>query len=274
MTHECKYCDKNYKHRQSLNNHINSKHPQNNSKTPQNNSNNLYITQNKSEKYECEYCFKLLSRQDNLKRHLKICKVKKGHFEEYYEMKQEIIELKNKVKELMNDKCKIHPKTLQKINNQMNAENMTNIQNQNNIEIKINGFSKENIETLFSDKEKVKILNHKFNSLLEIIKYTHFNNLYPENQNIKMTSLKNNIAYIYDDSLNKYTAVSKDTLINELIMHRMIDIDEFYTNVYEKLNEKTKDCIKQFVNEFYDNEENFKKKHNEDVKFLIYNMSE
>lgn len=262
MAYNCKYCDKKYKHRQSLHRHMTTNCAKITPKSAKNPPKPGKITP-KSAKINniiCEYCNREFKRNDYLKKHIDLnrCKVKKEHDIEYDKMKLEIVELKNQVSELLNENCKIHPKTLQKINNQNNIQNQNNNNIQNNIQIKINGFSKENIETLFSDKEKVKILNHKFNSLFEIIKYTHFNNLYPENQNIKMTSLKNNIAYIYDDKLNKYIAVNRDNLIDDLIMHRMIDIDEFYTDVYDKLNDKTKDCIKRFVKEFYNDEEQFK----------------
>jgi hypothetical protein len=44
-TYNCNLCSKKYKHRQSLNKHMNTKHTQNNLK---NSSNNLKITQKSS----------------------------------------------------------------------------------------------------------------------------------------------------------------------------------------------------------------------------------
>ena len=54
--------------------------------------------------------------------------LKKQNEELKLTFEKEINELKNQIKDLMNKNCKIHYKTLQKINNQQNT-------NQNNIKI-------------------------------------------------------------------------------------------------------------------------------------------
>jgi hypothetical protein len=74
--------------------------------------------------------------------------------------------------EIINKKCKIHPKTLQKINKQLNIDNNGIINenngtiNNNNITYNIIGLGHENLTDVFSKKEKLKILKHKYCSLL------------------------------------------------------------------------------------------------------------
>ena len=278
----CKECNKNYKHRQSLYNHMKKFHPKN-SKKLQDGSKTLQMAPKHTVENEsggniikCEFCNKTFSKKSNLQKHINLnrCKkkndiilsLKKENEELKMNFQKEITELKEQIKELMNKNCKIHYKTLQKINTQ------NNIQNQQNINII--GFNKENLLELFSDKEKLKILKKKYDSLNYFIEYAHFNNKYPQLKNIKITNMKDNIAYKYDDSKNKFIATTKDDLINDLVISRMTDIDEFQTEIYDKLSSKEQCIIKNMLDEFYNDEDKYKDKKKEDIKFIIYNNSE
>lgn len=278
----CDICNKYYKSYQSLWNHNKSFHSKN-SKRLQDGSTRLQIApkqslENETDKnnIKCEFCNKIFSKKSNLQKHINLnrCKkkndiilsLKKENEELKMNFQKEITELKKQMKELMNKNCKIHYKTLQKINTQ------NNIQNQQNINII--GFNKENLLELFSDKEKIKILKKKYDSLNYFIEYAHFNNKYPQLKNIKITNMKDNIAYKYDDNKNKFIATTKDDLINDLVISRMTDIDEFKTEIYDKLNSKEQNIIKNMLDEFYNDEDKYKNKKKEDIKFIIYNNSE
>jgi hypothetical protein len=283
---KCYICNKYYKSINSLGNHNRKFHsqktpknafvPPNNANIPPNNAKNVLKKSTSIHIiYKCEFCNKSFARKDNLQKHINLnrCKkkndiifsLKKENEELKMNFQKEITELKAQIKELMNKNCKIHYKTLQKINTQ------NNIQNNN---INIIGFNKENLLDLFSDKEKLKILKKKYDSLNYFIEYAHFNNKYPQLKNIKITNLKDNIAYKYDDSKNKFIATTKDDLINDLVISRMTDIDEFQTEIYDKLSKKEQDIIKNMLDEFYNDEDKYKDKKKEDIKFIIYNNSE
>ena len=284
--YKCNICNKNYKSKNSLGNHNRKFHPekpqkntvspQKSTSSPQNNTKLHNI-----EKLVCVYCSKKFSRIDSLNRHYKTCKKKVNIEMENLELKKqneelkltfekEINELKNQIKDLMNKNCKIHYKTLQKINNQQNIQNQNNIQNN----INIIGFNKENLIELFTEKEKLKILGKKFNSLNYLIEYTHFNNNYPQLKNIKITNLKDNVAYKYDNCKNKFIATTKDELINDLVISRMADIDEFQTEVFDKLSDKEQSIIKKMLDDFYNDEEKYSDMKKDEIKFIIYNNSE
>ena len=187
------------------------------------------------------------------------------------EVKEQLMEeLREQIKQLLNANCKIHPKTLQKINNNINTQN--NIQNQQN-NINIIGFDKMELDKIFSKKEQLKILKQKYNCLPHLIKYAHFNDNYPQLKNIKITNLKDKNAYKYDEETQKFIATTKDQLITDLVNDRMLDIDEFQTGLYERLKPREKEIIDDVLKKYY-NDDNFIDSRKEDIKFLIYNYSD
>ena len=100
------------------------------------------------------------------------------------EKKNELIEKQNntmvkemeELKKLIQKSFKIHPKKLQKINNQLNNEGIINITNN----INIVQLGHENLSEILSDKEKITILNKRANGLREIVDLVHISNKYSQ----------------------------------------------------------------------------------------------
>ena len=189
----CNICNKKYSSQSSLCNHNKKFHgklilnasiiPQESSKLPQESSklpqelieNNLI----------CIYCNKHYSRLDNIKRHYNTCKKninndKHKNKTEIIENKSEIIEIKNMLKELLEKNCKIHPKTLQKINKQLinNNTNTTNNGTINNAPVINNTYVKfgnEQLSSLLTRKDMLNIINKQCLCIEESIKTVHFN---------------------------------------------------------------------------------------------------
>ena len=154
----CNICNKKYKSPQSLSNHKKLYHTQNDI--------NLTITNpiltitnpiidhkmvNKEPLKDntiCEYCNKKLSAYTHLRRHLKTCKIKQKNLDDYDkilkeneeikkeneeikknqdEIKKAFDELKTMMMEMMNNKCKMHPKKFNKLinSNNNNSNNLT-----------------------------------------------------------------------------------------------------------------------------------------------------
>ena len=227
---------------------------------------------------------------------------------EIEQIKQENIEIKNELKYLksqlslfLDTKCKMHPKTLQKINktlekedgamhnskiikntsmhgnnNTMNINNInknTCIQNINHYHqtnhIHIVELGKENVNEIFSDKIQKAILRKRYNSLNTLIKLLHYGKFSPQCHNIIITNVNNNVAYSYNARLNRFTAVNKNDLLERLIEFRKEDLEEMYAKHKDKMSQFSRDCMEQF---FEDMKEvpNSKKKKNE-IKLLCYN---
>ena len=205
---------KNYKSLNSLGNHNRKFHPekcrkysektrkysnhtQNNSLLPQKTSNFNEISN-----LQCRYCSKIYSRSDNLKRHTKTCKAKKNIENENLLLKKENEELKNKYKEydeeiknlkdqlldVMNKQCKMHHQTFNKIQNQLINNN-----EYNNCTFNIVQLGQEDLINTLSEKEQLKVLNKKYQSLNYLIDYIHCNEKFPEFNNVIITNLQNNM---------------------------------------------------------------------------------
>jgi uncharacterized C2H2 Zn-finger protein len=307
--HICKSCNKVYKSRQSLCNHRSKFHYYeiplnstqihiNNEILPPNSTNNTAInknicaTQDKSQDTKalrCSFCNNEFSRSDSLKRHMDKCKVKINNDkskDEIIAMLQETIKeeralfqkqflemqesTKQQLLQLMNKQCKTHPKTLQKINNQLNANNSNiNSNNTTNNTINILAIGHEDLAEVFTKKEKLTVLKNKFNCLPYLIEYTHFNDKYPQFKNIMITNMQNSIAYKFDYKQNQFVAIDKNELLNDLVGERMADIEAFYDELESELDDKTKKIIDRVIDKFENNPE-YKEEKKKEIKLIIY----
>jgi hypothetical protein len=276
----CKQCNKGYSSRQSLWNHHSIYHkgitPE--STKPHKTNIEIHTSTPNSTKYMCNYCKKSFTRNSSLKRHYDRCEIKNQNEQklkqENEELKKQISEqnkffqqmidnLKKELMEQINKNCKTHPKTLQKINNQLN--NTVN----NTINYNIVGLGHERLYDVLSKKEKINILNQRYMCLDHIIEYIHFNEKFPQFRNILITNTQNNIAYKFDKITNKFIAITKDDLLENIVAERMDDITEFYEQLIDDLDDKTKDIINSFITKM-DNE-NYRSDKKKDIKLIVYN---
>jgi hypothetical protein len=277
--HTCNICNKDYKTPQSLWNHKNKIHlyiPEISSnktevipKISSNNTLNIPIvsphTFKKTEQRVCNYCNKELSSYKNLHRHLQICKMKDTIIKENEdlikaneELKKEMEDIKTtfekfkkQMLDMMNKKCKMHPKTLQKMINNTNSHNNITINNNN---IKYVALGNEELHTVFSVEEVMNILKKGGGALDEIIVYTHLNDKYPQFQNVIITNVRNKNAYIYCDKLDKYILCDKNEILNSLIDYRMTDLKGFYEEHGNNLNSKFRGYLERLFTFHYDKE--------------------
>ena len=286
----CNICIKEYSSRQNLWKHNNKFHnieslitlPKVENILPK--VENILPTSQQNKKINdllCNYCNITFTRKDNLKRHYLKCKNKmlkeQTKLEQENKMlKEQFAHFKKEMVELMNKNCKIHPKTLTKINKQLNTNNINNTYNDNKIINNINliALGNEDIPNVFTKEEKLKILNTNTMALNNIVKKVHFNKKYPEFNNVLITNTQNSIGYKYDDKEKKFIAVEKSELIHEIINNRMGDIIVFQE---ELENDGLDKNVNKRILNLIDNMENDSKfienKHKE-IKLIIYNNKE
>ena len=175
------------------------------------------------------------------------CKERSRESQEVKHLKEEIKKLKEQLSLFLNANCKMHPKTLQKLNktlqhenkppvhgdsnsqhgnnNTMNINKNTCIQNINHYHqthnnIQIVELGKENVVEMFTDNIEKAILRKRSNSLNLLIDLVHYSKSSPQCHNIIITNVNNNIAYSYNKRLNRFIAVNKNDLLEKLIEYR------------------------------------------------------
>ena len=208
--YKCNICNKYYNSYQSLWNHNKKFHTK--------------IEKN----YKCTYCSNTYKHQSNKLRHEKTC-ILNPHF------------INKKIKDDNNDNIIKENKELKKIisnmqaiidnknvsiitnNNNTTNNNTTNnntLNNINNVYVKFDNVSYEKILT---KKEILEILNKKFMAIEESIKKIHFHPDREEYHNVYINNLEGKFGYVYDGG-DKFIAMNKDVLLNELIDTHVCEI--------------------------------------------------
>jgi len=274
----CDYCNNKYFNKYSLNRHLLkcSIKIYNERTTNDIKITNKQITNNQSDNLINE---EIINNNENLK--LKI---------QLIEIENKNLELKLKFEKLLQNKCRMHPKTFKSLNNKLinNSMNNNTINNNNNItnNFKIYTIGKENLIDILTLSEKNDIMRSRYNCLERIVEIAHCSK-YDQFKNIIITNLKDNHAYKYDDSKGYFVCINKNEVINNLVHERLGDIKEIYEELSttNKLDINTKHLIKEFLNKInvedsYKDDTNgiiypnFKSYNEQKVKILIYNNTD
>ena len=288
MERKCNKCNKNYSSYQSLWIHNKKYHKP---PTVKHTSESTLYPPQTAETYNipptihCSYCKITFTRKDSLKKHYNICKVKRSDDnkiqkdnellkDEVALLKEQMENMKKYFTDLINKQCKIHPKTLTKINKQLNNTTTNNILNDNkvinnNIIIQL---GREKLYEVFSKKEKIDVLNHGYLCLENLIEKAHFNSKYPQFKNILITNLQNNIAYKYNSTTNNFDVVTKKELLEDIISERMYDIEDFFNNHKDDISSKMQTVIEAFIKKM-DNE-SYEENKKQNIKIILYNNRE
>jgi hypothetical protein len=273
MEYICEICNKQYGSRQSRWNHIKKYHKKSNDLVV--NSvvdfectvvKNVVVNDNM-----CTLCKKELSDRTSRWRHEKICKNKDRPTDEaFIELKNQINEIKNnqivemeKFKKECMKAMKIHPKTLQKINKQLN--NYGTINNFNIIAL-----GKEKLEDVLTDKQKINILKSCNEAPSKLTNLIYSNPELEKFRNIYITNLSNDIGYVFDDDKKQYIVKPKSQIINQYSNERVWDIESFYDELKDKLDELTIKKIETLIKNYF-NCDDTKNKIKKELLISLYN---
>lgn len=275
MEYKCDICNKYYSSRQSRWNHIKKYHV---NKVRENILTSKELGQDlvrNEHKFGCRYCNKAYSHKQTRHTHEKICKIeynkKDKNTQDEKDKKIEHLEKQlDEIKDLLQKSLKIHPKTLQKINNQLNNTNNGTINNTYNIV----QLGHENLEDILTQKDKLKILNRRGHSLKELVDLVHISDKYKQFKSVYITNLQNTIGYKFDSKSNQFVAVNKSELLDEIIDCRMCDIQTFYNELEDSFDVETKKIIQRFIDRMNDEDDKLKGIKKEEIKLLLYNSRE
>ena len=265
----CNICNKEYKSPQSIWNHKNKLHPQ--SKSYISHDSKSSVSQSKSivdeskpeieinKKYKCKFCSNEYIFKQSKWKHEQKCNNKvnienlikqneekdkqiEDIIQDNKQMKKSLEELKKIMLDMINKKCKMHPKTLQKMINSNNYSNNTITINNN---IKYVEFGREDLHKVFSKKEKINLLESDGSPIENIMRYTHLNDKYPQFKNIIITNIRSNQAYAYNEQLNKFILCDKTELLEEMMIYRYDDLIDFYNQYGHLLTDKIRDTLQK-----------------------------
>jgi len=168
-----------------------------------------------------------------------------------------------------------------------NTNNDKIINNTNNGKIINNTFVKfGNMEynKILNNNQIKRILNRQYSSLEESIKQIHFNEDLPEYNNVFITNMNNDIAYVFNGST--FISVRKNEMLNELIDTHIKEINLSLEKNKNKLNEKYVIRLEKFLDMLNDDDTKFTDHNNKRtynsykaykinaIKLLIYNESD
>ena len=175
--------------------------------------NELYKKPLNEKTFDCEFCETKFNHSSTKSRHKKICKSRP--LDKFSILEQTVEELK---KELINIKSK-------PINNTTNNNTQINING-----IKLRDFGRENMEAIPQSLISTLFMDLRFRELLAQL---HCDPNYPENQNIRIKSIKKNTMEIFRN--NKWDLLSFNKGLQELLLHGHKIFKDYYKNDKERI---------------------------------------
>tara|TARA_B110000037_G_scaffold219490_1_gene284779 strand:+ start:1372 stop:2340 length:969 start_codon:yes stop_codon:yes gene_type:complete len=232
----------------------------------------------------CKFCRRCFKRNDNLKRHLNSCKVKKdkndlNNLQKLVnllneQLKEQKDDLKKEFTKELKKKDKEYEKKLKKkdkLIEELIKKTGVNIEKQtNNIQnnIKILAYKNTDISHL-KDTDYIKFLSHSNFCVPHMIKKLHFDKKKPENHNIYISNLKNNFVMIYDGV--KWNIKDRNEIINDMIEDNTNILEDKIEDWLEK-GKQYPQIMKKF-NRYLEKKENdiVLDKIKQEMKFILYN---
>lgn len=277
----CSICGKNYSSRQSLYNHKKRMHTEKDAtfptfSKPKVSLNNTESKPKVSQIYQCKYCDKVYKHKQSKYKHEKKCKhntnvnyiSKEEHLEELQKLKEELTAQFTKM---------LNEKNIGNTNNNTMkiGDHNTDITTQNNFTIIQLG--KEDVLGTITQKEKLKILNERYKSVLELVKLMHCSGKYPQFNNSIISNLKSEFALTYDENEDQFVTTDKDELVSDIVSYRTTNVEEILEENKDKVSKQTDKKVKELIEILEKDDLNiiegnidFAKKYNTKVMTSIY----
>lgn len=315
VLHECLICEKIFKLKSDYIRHINRKFPckkqenenirekpktqiiePENTEPEINISHNLHINFERGKKQiifpklahgetknKCIYCLKIFSSNSHWNRHIKNnCKVKRQQENEkelIFKKLMEQFEIQNKKIEKQNkeiERLKKHNDEIEKKldSKQIQIGNNNNmITNNNNITIIAHG--RENFDKI-KENDIIKALIRGTNSVPLITELMHYNDQYPEFQNIYIPNISQKYCMVYDG--NDWLLKDNDDTIDSLYATKYGLLEGKFEEFFDKLTISQQNSFKRFIdlNDKADEEDDSDAKRiisgiKHQLKLLLYN---
>jgi len=251
----CKNCNKIFNKKSNYSYHINRKIK---CISPQAEKNHFWDSQNHnndsilSSKNKCDYCFKTFSTNSNYNRHVKNCKLKENNNKLELLYKELIGKMEDQEKQIVeqNKKISMLKKELKnkKIKNvNINSNNTINITN-NYVDLR--AFGNEDLTHIKNSIWK-KILGTGQDSIINLVKYIHFNSEAPHNSNVYVPNKNDKYAMFYDGT--EWKLELKNDITDSLITKNTEKIETKYEELDLNLNSNVKNIFSEFLKNYNEN---------------------
>ena len=254
----------------SVNMNVNINSPNVNINSPNVNMNNS--------NYKCKYCFKVFKYRQSRSRHeLTFCSKTSNSVEqnkisistdESNEAKLlEYIKLIEKENKLITKEKKAMRKEIEKLIDTVGTSTTNNIMNNTINIVAPNNFTQENLDYLTGDYLDG-LLKIPYGSILNLLRYVHFNPNHPENHNIKIPNRKEKFAVVYNKG--KWEIRVKKDVIGDMVETAYNIIDCHYDEVKNTLEFGRKERFTNYQIS-YDTDNKTRQKIETDVELVILN---
>jgi hypothetical protein len=179
--------------------------------------------------YDCDFCLRKFNNATNMYKHKKICKSKPL---------DEITQLKNTVGQLVSkiDDQQSQIECLKKQPPNITNNTQININSTPPNNVKLRDFGMENMDAVPNSLMSYLFAELRFRDLLSQL---HCDPNFPENQNIRIRSIKRNTMEIFRN--NKWDIVSFSKGLNDLLLQGHRIFKDFYKNDKERILEEDMD---------------------------------
>lgn len=204
---------------------------------------------------KCKFCGKIYKHKQSKWKHEQKCKAKINK-NENDKLKKLLSQKDNLINQIIQDnkeKNDIINQLIIELSKNSKTVNNTNSHNKT-LNIIINNYGEENIDYI-TEKTIKKLIDKPGSAIQKLLKLIHFNEKYPENQNLKITNIHDPYIHIYDNG--DWKIKKKGKVIDDIITNKfeLIDINldseeellEKKKKLEEKINNREKD--KFIINE-------------------------
>ncbi len=178
--------------------------------------------------YNCKFCQKAFNSQSSRSQHHRRCKNREDKVEKLANVVATLLEQNNELKkELETIKAANTSKNIATGNGSCTTNNgtMNNVTNNIQVNVQLREFGQENYDAIPPDLVRACFMGLDIRTLLENL---HFDKNFPENHNVRIANLRNEIMEWYRNS--GWYPVSFKRGINELIVKACQIFKEFYRN--------------------------------------------
>jgi hypothetical protein len=122
---------------------------------------------------------------------------------------------------------------------------------------------------MLTDKYMRRMIIYPYSAIPKMIKKIHFNDKFPENQNIRMLNKKDNKLQIRNN--NKWEYVNKKDALESLISDKNYQLDKYFEENRDTFEGKYQCRFDDFQDKIEENDKNVLEEINNDTELVFWN---